>query len=498
MVGIAALGAALLRFPGLLYPIGSDESGYTLVARHWNPMPDSVYGSYFVDRPPSLIALVKLSDLVGGPGFVRVLGMVACAVVVVLAAATARAALRYAGVTDERLVVRTGAWTAVLTAAFVASGLIDPVKVAGELLGIPWVLASFWAALLALSRPRVDATAVALAAAAGFAATTALTMKQNLVGGLVFGAVLLVGARLSGRITTATLMRLAAAAAAGAAVPVLATVGWALVAGVRLETLWYTIYGFRSDAFATILEGSAEGPAARGLVLIGSFILTGMGFVVAGVVWHRTRIAALDLTLLLASVAVVAVDLVGVWLGGSYWRSYLFVLIPGLVLCTALLLAVRIHVARRARVLIVLAAVTSVISSVAWGSSYYIDLAPTAEKTSGEAIARAAEPGDTILVYGGGPDVVLASGLDAPYRHLWSLPMRTLDPDLERLRRLLEGPDAPTWVVMRAPGWAWDHLAAPIRPVLEERYAVHGMVCEGRYVWLRDDVSRPPLEADCE
>ena len=55
----AALLAALFRFPGLLYPLGSDEAGFTLVARAWDPQPDSVYGTYWVDRPPSLIALVE-------------------------------------------------------------------------------------------------------------------------------------------------------------------------------------------------------------------------------------------------------------------------------------------------------------------------------------------------------------------------------------------------------------------------------------------------------
>ena len=60
VVYAAALLAALFRFPGLLYPLGSDEAGFTLVARAWDPQPDSLYGTYWVDRPPSLIALVKL------------------------------------------------------------------------------------------------------------------------------------------------------------------------------------------------------------------------------------------------------------------------------------------------------------------------------------------------------------------------------------------------------------------------------------------------------
>ena len=60
----------------------ADEAGFTLVARAWHPLPDSVYGAYFVDRPPPMIALFKVSDRIGGPLFIRVLGAVACAALV--------------------------------------------------------------------------------------------------------------------------------------------------------------------------------------------------------------------------------------------------------------------------------------------------------------------------------------------------------------------------------------------------------------------------------
>ena len=497
VVPAAAAAAVVLRFPGALYPPGPDESGYTLVARQWAPTPGSVYGDHFVDRPPTLIGVFGLSDAVGGPAFVRVLGALGCAVLVLLAAATARAAVRYVGSDDRGLQARTGAWVAVLTAALTSNAMIDPVMVKGELLGIPWVVASFWLTLRALDRQDADRWAVLHAFGAGFAASFALGMKQNLVAGLVFGAVMLVGARLTHRITTRGLLRLGTAALAGAAAPVLATVAWAAASGVRLDALWYTVFGFRSTALEVIAAGTPGGPLDRALLLLGIVVATGMGFVVGGVVVHRARIRRLDPALVVATVAVLVADAAGLLLGGSFWRPYLFVLVPGLLLCTTLLLAVRAHVARRTRILIVLTAATSVVSCLLWLLLYQSGVGPPLEARSGEAIGHAAEPGDTIVVYGGKADLVLASGLAAPYPYLWSLPMRTLDPELEQLQDLLTGPDAPTWVVMQARGWAWDHLAAPIRPVLEERYAVHGTVCNGRYVWLRDDVSRPPLEPDC-
>ena len=71
VVAVSAAAAMVLRFPGLMWPIRPDEAGFTLVARNWHADPDSLYGTYWVDRPPPLIALVKASDWIGGPLFIR-------------------------------------------------------------------------------------------------------------------------------------------------------------------------------------------------------------------------------------------------------------------------------------------------------------------------------------------------------------------------------------------------------------------------------------------
>ena len=87
-------------------------------------MPDSVYGAYFVDRPPPLIALFKVSDAIGGPLFIRVLGAVACAALVLAAAG-------WPGWSPTSTPAR---WTAVAVAALSTNVLIDAVAVKGELL----------------------------------------------------------------------------------------------------------------------------------------------------------------------------------------------------------------------------------------------------------------------------------------------------------------------------------------------------------------------------
>lgn len=502
VVGASAAAAFLLRFPGAVWPIRPDESGFTLVARHWDPQPDSIYGTYWVDRPPPLIALVKLADWIGGPLFLRLVAAVGCALLVLAAAATARQLLVYAGRTDERLVSRTGAWTAMLTAAFATNAMIDSVQAKPELLGIPFGVTGFWLALRAMNRTRrserVDRGAVLLAAGAGLASAMAVGMKQNLVAGLVFGGVLLLGSRVVGRLTTSQFWKLGGAAMVGAAVPVAATVGWAVLAGVHLDAMWYALYGFRSDALDVIRTGSRGAPKDRALLLLGVLAATGMAFVVAGVLNHRRRIWRLDPVLATATGLVVAVDFAGVVLGGSYWRAYLFVLVPGMVLCTAMLLGVRLHVARRARLLVALAMACAVVSSLVWAGLFLRGVSPPTEIRSGEAIGEAARPGDTLTVYGGRADIVLSSGLPSPYEYLWSLPMRTLDPEVEQLEALLDGPDAPTWFVPWVKLTSWEGNGLPLVDEVRENYDLHGLVCEGRPVYLLEGLSRPEITPDCD
>src|SRR5690606_20961451 len=92
-----------------------------------------------------------------------------------------------------------------------------------------------------------------------------------------------------------------------------------------------------------------------------------------------------------------------------------------------------------------------------------------------------------------------ASGLDSPYEHLWSLPMRTMDPELATLRALLEGPDAPEWLVEVVTPEAWDGLGERgIADVLADRYEDAGTWCGG--IVVRRLVGAPevePLTPDC-
>ena len=482
---VAALAAFLVRLAGLTRPLRSDESGFLLVARSWSPEPESVYGPLFVDRPPALIALVRATDAIAGPYALRVLGALCCAALVLLAAATARL------IADDL----TARWTALAVAAVCANPVIDVVAVKGELLALPLLMLGVWSALVAVRRQ-----APAWALVSGLSGGLAIGLKQNLGGSLVFAFALIVATAVSrrqpGELRRAATLIVAVAAAA--VLPAVATVEWAVLTGVRLDTLWYTVAGFRSDAAVVLAEGPTNAPASRAIVLTLSALGAGLVPVIGGFLVHLRAEWKEDGPLAAAVLAMLALDLTGLVAGGSYWRDYLFPLVVPAALCAAVLARRRSARGLAMRV-VVLGMVVSSIASLGWWAwvnstgGQELD-----EAAAGDAVAAVAEPGDTLTVYGGRADVQYASGLDPVYPYLWSLPMRVLDPDLDDLVALLRSDDAPEWFVQWVPFEAWTEVGGSrLREAVQARYVIHGRGCSGRPIYLRADVERPALTPDC-
>jgi len=115
VVWLAAAAAFLARFPSLLWPLRPDEAGFLLVARAWHPEPDSVYGHYWVDRPPPVIWLMQATDALGGAYAHRLVGAIGCALLVLASAAATREVAQRAGVVDAAARGRLSGWVAVAT-----------------------------------------------------------------------------------------------------------------------------------------------------------------------------------------------------------------------------------------------------------------------------------------------------------------------------------------------------------------------------------------------
>jgi hypothetical protein len=377
----------------------------------------------------------------------------------------------------------------------VANAQIDAVGAKGELFGIPLVLGSCWLALRAVRR-----TSAADAFWAGLLAMLAVGFKQSIVGGLVFGAVLLVGSALARHLSWRASLRCALAAAAGAAVPVGIVVAWALAAGVRLQTLWYTSVAFRADANRIIASQDAKGATSRIWVLVVIFIGVGMLLVLVCYLAQLGVLLRHDAVPVVATTAMLGVDLLGVAVSGSYWTPYLFVLIPGLALALASLVTHdRLGLTRDTVTPTAVAFVvaSSAISLAGWTVGWVHGRVPVEVRT-GEAIAAAARPGDRVLVYGGRADIQWASRASSPYPYLWSLPMRTLDPGLTDLSSVLTGSNPPTWFVEATYINTWSELGTrPIEQSLIRKYEFVVTACDRYRIYHLNSVDPITVDVDC-
>lgn len=483
----AVTACLLLYVPALVTPLLPDEAGYWLVASHWDPEPDNMFGFYWTDRPPVLLWMYQAADLLGGPFMPRVwTALLGCLTVV----AAFRATLIIGGPTAAR-------WSTVATVALLGNPAWFAWAAKGESLGVPLVMVSCWLALEALQRPPGRAR-LALAFGAGAAGMLALGMKQNLASGLVFGAVLLAVSVLRRQLRPRDAAPLAGAALAGAMVPLVVILVWADLNGVRMSTLWEMIYGFRSDAFGVITRGDLSAPLERVFHLVTLCLASGLALLVGLFLASLRHALVVRPAVVVAVLAMILVDVTGIVLGGSYWMPYLLALIPAAVLSTALVVAGGALVPPM-RVVVAFAAGSSLVLLAYFGFLHVTGRSYATWATyRGEAVGEVAQPDDSILVLYGSPEVVRASGLDSPYPYLWSLPIRTLDPHLAQMRATIQGPDAPEWIVQRSGLNRWsidsDHR---LRDLLRRRYDAVGAVCGGR-IWLLKGESRPELPpVDC-
>jgi hypothetical protein len=488
LVGLAVL-AVLLRFPSLLWPLMPDESGFTLVARHWHPAADNMYGTYWVDRPPILIGLFRLADWLCGPYGPRVAGSL-------LAAGMAIAAYRIGLLVGGRTVAR---WTGVGCLALMSQPDFTMWSAKSESLGVPFAMASCMLTIEALCRPAGRARTLA-AFGAGAVGGIALGMKQNLFGPEVFCAVALLLALRGSRLAPRQTRRLIAAAAGGLAAIVAVVLGWAVATGVRLSTVWEMLYGFRGDAFRVITEHDMTAPLQRADEMVHLFLVTGMVVVVG---WFAVAFPAAyraHRELAPAAALMLVTDIVSLSLSGSYWASNILPLIPSLSIALALTMSAGAW-RRAARPLIA----TGLAVSCVWLLGSYVEThtvgdsgGPTAHYT-GEAIADVAAPDDTIVLLYGRADIVLASGLSDPYEHLWSLPTRTLDPGLTQLKATIASPDPPTWIVEWSDAGSFGlDPDGSLQTLIEQRYDERTAPCEGT-IWLLKGVRRATIpEVDCD
>lgn len=425
---VVTLVAVLVRLPFLAADPSRDEAGFLLVGQQWHAGGSSLYGSYWVDRPPLLVTIFRVAAQLGGLVPLRLIGCLATALVVLGTAALAR---RLGG-------PRAAPWAALTAAALCVNPLLGGQSVNGELLSAPFVVGGLIAFLAAADHPS-DRRASVAAALAGAATMAALLVKQNMADVAVFACVTLLVAWWRAEMTTSRVARVSGGAAAGAMVCLGVVTVWTMSHGTSVAGVFDAMYPFRVEAGRVMAASNRAAADARLWALVIAWVVSG-GAVVMGAATHALRTGRLRGAGVWGLIATVLFDVVSIALGGSYWNHYLIQLVVPIAVLSGLLVANRQPAARTVATAAALAA------AVALGVN--LTGAHASVGTSvGQAIRQVSSPQDTIVTTWGHADVTRASGLSSPYPYLWSLPARTLDPQLSELDAVLSGPSAPTWFV---------------------------------------------------
>ncbi|MFT4264136.1 MAG: glycosyltransferase [Nocardioides sp.] len=487
---LLTLGIHMLYLRG---PLLADEGGFAMVARWWGHGGDQLYGPQWVDRPPALIGVFWLADLLGNAGVRLMAGIVAAAFV--LAAAWAGWVVR-----GRRGAVWAG-WTGFF---LMSTPFTQAFALNGELIAATWSMIAIAAGLHAVrGQPGRPAT-LALAVIAGAGASMAMLTKQNFVEALAFLVVLLVAQAVYAPACRRRLLAASAAVGIGVVIPLATAAAWAHAHG-DLGGLLYAMYGFRIDARGVMAAWSGVAPGKRlhtlPLLALASGILTlGLALGIAVGIEGRRRLWRPS-PLVIATAVAGLIELTGILLGGNYWAHYLIGLAPVLAFAAGALASQSspspqsVRGTRLVRVFIVLPVLATLAISPA--AAERVTELNTVEATAGWLAGAAAED-DTLVVLYSHANLIQASGLRPAYPYAWSLPIRTLDPRLDLLVATLDSPStAPTWVV----GWDGLHTWGldPDRHIddaLAAHYVQVASIC-GHPVWLRRGLDRPLPSPAC-
>jgi hypothetical protein len=466
-LGGCLLLALALRAPYLSTSLGRDEGGVAFIARNWPSGHGSLYGAYWLDRPPLLVALYKLA-VAGGDSGVRVLGAIAA---LALVAAVARLGREVAG---PRAGLIAGLLAALLTGSVALGGVYTPAEL---LAAVPSTL-SVLCLVLVHRRRRAR-----WLFAAGLLAVAALLIKQSFLDAVLAGLAFVAA---SGAAERGARVRWPLAYAAGAAIPLAALLGWQVVARLPDGGLVYALVGFRLDALHA-LAGSGLPLHVRLRKLEAPAIASGLALVTGLAVIGLRRLRG-DRVLLVTFAAWLAGATVGVLGGGSYWPHYLIELIP--VGCVAAAAGIA---ARRTATRVALVGSCAAVSlySAAGGIAHFARHPPHRQALAVARYVREhARPGDTQYVMYAQANAAYYTGLPSPYPYAWSLMVRANPGAIPQLQRLLASPRRPTWLVeFQAPShWGLDPHGVT-RRLIARGYRVAETV-HGRRIYLRSDRPR--------
>ena len=353
-----AIGVFLAWLPFAGRTLSPDEAGYLIVGGQWAEG-SSLYGDFWVDRPPVLIAIFEAADALGGAVPLRLIGALAAVLTVTLSGVLGRIAAP-----ERRSAPLLTAGTA---AVCVATPLFGGTVVNGELLGLPFLIVGILA-YVAAAASRHQVRGFLFSLAAGAAGALGALVKQSLVDVFLVAVVLL--------FTSGAARRKFPGLLAGALITTAVVVAAAWARGTVPADLWDAVVTFRLDA-ARELAGD-NGHAPRRLAgVVGALAASGVPLVVAAFAWkgrgepsRQGPWTAPDLRA--AAYALITLELLVVFLGGSYWLHYLMGLVPGAVLFAAAFAQRPAPVTRSIGISLALAGISTV-AALGWTAATPID-----------------------------------------------------------------------------------------------------------------------------
>lgn len=454
-----ALVAVAARLPTVNWPMLPDEAGFSMVAAQWH-QGSSLYGNYWVDRPPLLIAIFGVVHLMGGSLLaIRALGLLATAWSVLAA-----------GWLGNQVAGLKGAAIAAATAGvFLTSPTLMAWEVNGELLAVPLVLTSVGMLRRATSGPHAHWMWAVGAGATGLAAAM---VKQNFIDGLLAIGIVAVWRLFHSPRRGLMLLCFGALGALGTAVIL---VWFAASRGTTLVGLWDAVVTFRAEAASVVSKSSSPATALRFKTLM--LALAFSGVLVPLLLWLPGIRLQRDREWVFVVVGLMAWETFGVVAGASYWLHYLVGLVPALVLMSAAIAPQRLKWAYTGLT-------AACLVSLGVGLNINTKGADPAQLAYLKANIR---PGDTATIAFGKAELLQETGLSSPYKYLWSLPVRVRDPHLRQLRTVIQSPSRPTWLLLDShPLRSWGISPGDIGEEIREHYTRWAVINGMRFLHSND------------
>jgi hypothetical protein len=308
---------------------------------------------------------------------------------------------------------------------------------------------------------------------------------------VVFAAVLVVASLVQRSLAWRDALRVVAGGVGGGLLVLLAAMAYVAWSHVGIAVAYHDVFGVRSSALDVIEDHSLHAPMVRATSLVVLSVFAGLLPMLVALLLQAVGSRFRGSPVAWAVAGTLLVEVASIAMGGSYWSHYLIQLAPMLALAAGLWAATAPRV-RATAALVVAAAVAASSIIVLTGAAF-----GHRDQTIGTWLRDSSRAGDTATMLFGNASAQRVSGMASPYPQLWTLPMRTLDPNLTQLRSVLRGPAAPTWVV------AWGNLDpwridahGLTRRTLAQHYEPVADLC-GHVVYLHDGVRRDLAPVSC-